>query len=111
MDHRLLWPKEGHYLFVGPRGRPTVDRQSLLDLRLERIFDLQGQSLAVSLDVFNIWSSEAINSVNTIVNNGPDYGFGSGSMFGPGIEPNQYYQAIQERVRPRTLRLGAAWYF
>jgi hypothetical protein len=112
VDYKLMWPLEGHYVFVGPRGRPTVDSQSLLDLRLERIFDVRGRSLAVSLDVFNIWSSEAITSVNTIVNNGPDYGFGKKySMFGPGIEPNQFYQAVQERVRPRTIRLGVAWYF
>ena len=112
VDYKFLWPTEGHYVFVGPRGRPTVERQSLLDIRLERIFDIRGRSLAVSLDVFNIWSSEAITSVNTIVNNGPSYGFSSSfSMFGPGIEPNQYYQAVQERVRPRTIRLGAAWYF
>jgi hypothetical protein len=112
VDYKLMWPLEGHHIFVGPRGRPTVERQSLLDLRLERIFNVQGQNLAVSLDVFNIWASEAVTSVNTVVNNGPDYGFGKNySMFGPGIEPNQFYQAVQERVRPRTVRLGAAWYF
>jgi hypothetical protein len=46
------------------------------------------------------------------VNNGPDYGFPkSYSLFAPSIEPNQFYQAVQERVRPRTVRLGVAWYF
>ena len=112
VDYKLMWPLEGHYVFVGPRGMPTVERQSLLDIRLERIFDVRGRSLAISLDVFNIASSEAVTSVNTIVNNGPDYGFSkSYSLFSSGIEPNQFYRAVQERVRPRTIRLGAAWYF
>jgi len=112
LDFRLMYPMEGHYVFVGPRGRPTLERQSLLDIRLERVFRVRGYDLAASLDVFNIMGSEAITSLNTIVNNGPDYGFSkSYSMFAGGIEPNQYYQAVQERVRPRTIRLGAAWYF
>ena len=112
VDYRLMWPTEGQYVFVGPRGRPTMERQSILDIRLERVFDLRGYDLAVSLDVFNLWSTEAITALNTIVNNGPDYGFSkSYSLFSPGIEPNQFYQAPQERVRPRTIRLGAAWYF
>ncbi len=112
VDYKLMWPLEGHYVFVGPRGSPTMDRQSLLDLRLERTFDFRGREMAVSLDVFNIWSSEAVTSLNTIVNNGPDYGFSTSySLFVPNIEPNQFYQAVQERVRPRTVRLGAAWYF
>ncbi|MGW8268661.1 MAG: hypothetical protein ACWGSQ_20010, partial [Longimicrobiales bacterium] len=112
VDYRLMYPLEGHYVFVGPRGRPTLERQSLLDVRLERMFRFRGYDLALSLDVFNIMGSEAITSLNTIVNNGPDYGFSrSYSMFSPGIEPNQYYKAVQERVRPRTLRLGAAWFF
>lgn len=112
IDYKLLWPLEGHYVFVGPRGRPTMERQSMLDIRLERLFRVRGYDLAVSLDVFNLWGSEAVTSLNTIVNNGPNYGYStSQSMFTPGIEPNQYYEAVQERVRPRTFRLGAAWYF
>jgi hypothetical protein len=112
VDHKLLWPTEGHYVYVGPRGRPTMERQSLLDIHLERLFDVGGKDLALSLDLFNIWSSEAETSLNTIVNNGPDYGFPkSYSLFAPSIEPNQFYQAVQERVRPRTVRLGVAWYF
>ena len=112
VDNKLMWPLEGQYVFVGPRGRPTMERQSLLDIHLERMLKVKGYDLGLSLDVFNILSSGAVTSLNTIVNNGPTYGFPTGySMFGPGTQPNQYYQAIQERVRPRTLRLGAAWYF
>ena len=112
IDYKLLPPTEGHFIYVGPRGAPTMERQSLLDIHLERMFAVRGYDLALSLDVFNIWSSEAVTGLNTIVNNGPDYGFStSQSMFAPAIQPNQYYRAVQERVRPRTIRLGAAWYF
>jgi hypothetical protein len=112
LDYKFMWPLEGHYVFVGPRGRPTMERQSILDVRLERFFNVRGHQLAASLDVFNIWGSEAVTSLNTIVNNGPDYGYSQyQSMFGSGIQPNQFYQAVQERVRPRTIRVGATWYF
>jgi hypothetical protein len=47
-----------------------------------------------------------------MVNNGPDYGFNvSYSMFSPGIQLNQYYEAPQDRVPPRKLRVGLATYF
>ncbi len=72
----------------------------------------RGYDLAVSLDWFNVLRSEAITELNTMVNNGPDYGFRvSYSMFSPGIAPNQYYQAPQERVSPTSIRLGFAVYF
>jgi len=112
VDYKLLWPTEGQYVFVGPRGNPTLERQSILDMRLEKVFTFQGQRMAVSVDVFNLLSSEAITELNTIVNNGPDYGFSQRqSMFSPGIQPNQFYQAPQERVKPRTFRLGVSWFF
>jgi hypothetical protein len=112
LDYRLLWPMEGHNIFVGPRGRPTLEARNFLDLRLERMFSFGGHELAVSLDWFNIFRSEAITRLNTMVNNGPDYGFGqSYSLFSSGISPNQYYKAAQERVAPTRVRLGLAFLF
>ncbi|MFC1574876.1 carboxypeptidase regulatory-like domain-containing protein [Gemmatimonadota bacterium] len=112
VDFRLLYPMEGHYVFVGPRGLPTLERRNVLDVRLERMFKLRDYDLAVSLDVFNILRNEAITSLNTIVNNGPDYGYSqSQSMFAPPLEPNQYYAAPQNRVKPRSIRMGMAVYF
>jgi hypothetical protein len=47
-----------------------------------------------------------------MVNNGPNYGYKKTySLFLPEIDPNQYYQAPQERVSPQTVRLGMAVYF
>jgi hypothetical protein len=77
-----------------------------------RSFGLQSYNVSVSVDWFNILGAEAITALNTLVNNGPDYGFTtSASMFGGGLSPNQYYQAPQERVSPSTIRLGFAVYF
>lgn len=112
LDYMLMWPLEGHRVFVGPRGRPMLPGQSILDLRAERMFVWRGRDLAVSADVFNVLGSRSVTALNSMVNNGPDYGFNvSYSLFSPGIAPNQYYQAPQRRVAPRTLRLGVAAYF
>ena len=70
------------------------------------------RGLSVSLDAFNVLRAENITRLNTIVNNGPDYGFRKTySLFVPEIEPNQYFQAPQERVRPQSFRLGFTAYF
>lgn len=112
VDFQLLDPLEGHNIFVGPRGHWTLEPRSILDVRLERTFRYRGRDLAVSLDVFNLFRSEAITQLNTMVNNGPDYGFRTSySLFSPGMAPNQYYRAPQERVAPRSIRLGVAAYF
>jgi hypothetical protein len=112
VDYALLAPLEGHEIYVGPRGRPAIPSRSSLDVRVERMFDYGGRPFSVSVDIFNLFRNRAVTKVNTMVNNGPDYGFKvSDSLFSPGILPNQYFKAPQERVPPRTLRLGAAFYF
>jgi hypothetical protein len=112
LDYAFMTPLEGHFVYLGPRGKPTMERQSVLDLRLERLFNVRGQDWSITLDVFNVFREEAIIRLNTIANNGPDYGFSSSqSMFAPPLEPNQYYLAPQERVSPQTIRLGLAAYF
>lgn len=112
VDYMLLAPLEGNNILVGPRGLPTLEPRNTLDLRLERVFQVKGRQLAVSVDAFNVFRNEAITKLNTMVNNGPDYGSRTSySIFGPGIAPNQYYEAPQERVPPQSLRLGMAVYF
>ena len=112
LDYKLMAPLEGHFVYLGPRGRPHMERQSVLDLRMEKMFTFRGMDWALSLDVFNVFREEAIIRLNTIANNGPDYGYSeSQSMFAPALEPNQYYLAPQERVSPQTVRIGLAAYF
>ena len=112
VDYALMGSLEGHDVFVGPRGKPVLEGRNVLDLRLERVFRVWGRDLSATLDAFNVFRNEAITRLNTMVNNGPDYGYRtSQSLFAPGIAPNQYYEAPQERVSPRFLRLGGVWYF
>ncbi len=112
VDFQLLYPLDGQQVFVGPRGLPALTSRSNLDVRVERMFDYRGHQLSVSMDVFNLTRNRSITRLNTAVNNGPDYGFRtSQSLFSPGIAPNQYFQAPEERVPPRSLRIGAAFYF
>ena len=112
IDYALLYQLEGNEIFVGPRGLPTLPSRSNLDVRLERLFRYGGHDLAVSLDLFNLFRNRSVTQLNTMVNNGPDYGFPVRySVLSPGISPNEYYQAPEERVPPRALRLGVAFYF
>jgi len=112
LDFRMMGPLEGHNIFVGPRGLPTLEKRNVLDLRVERMFRFQQRDVSVSMDWFNVLRAEAITLLNTMVNNGPDYGYSQSlSMFGGGIPSNQYYQAPQERVAPTSIRLGVAVYF
>jgi hypothetical protein len=65
VDYQLMWPLEGHDIYVGPRGLPTLRGGSVLDLRLERMFRYRDLQLAGSLDSFNFFSSEAITELNS----------------------------------------------
>jgi hypothetical protein len=112
LDYKLFYPVEGHHIYVGPRGMPTLMRRANVDLRAEHMFDFRGKDLALSIELFNLLGDEAITELQTMVNNGPDYWYylRDQKPF-DGIAANQYYQAAQERVRPRSFRLGMAVYF
>jgi hypothetical protein len=111
LDHRFFWPLEGHWIFVGPRGAPQVRRRANLDLRVDRMLHLRGYDLAFAVDLFNVTDEQSITRLNTMVNNGPSFWQErQTSTFGR-TPSNQYYQAPQERVPPRSLRLGLTLYF
>ncbi len=112
LDYRLLYPLEGNEVYVGPRGYPAIPSRSSLDVRVERMFDYGGHELSVSLDIFNLFRNRAVTELNTMVNNGPDYGYlPNPDPLSARIAPNQYFKAPEERVTPRSMRLGAAFYF
>ena len=112
LDYKFVYPLEGHDIFVGPRGLQKLPARANLDLRAEHPFHVQGTEVAVSLEIFNLLGDEAITSLQTMVNNGPDH-WAHLREFMPNntIAVNEYYRAPQERVRPRSLRLGLAFYF
>ena len=107
--HGILTPLEGHYMFVGPRGQPRHDTRARFDVRLDRPFRMGDLALRVSMDLFNIFGRDTPTAVNTLVNNGRNYTYDVERTTGlpwSGIDPAEYYRAIQDRVMPRTLRLG-----
>jgi len=111
LDHRFFGPLEGHWIFVGPRGTPQVRRRANLDFRVDRMLHLRGYDLAFAVDLFNVTDEQSITRLNTMVNNGPSFWQErQTSTFGR-TPSNQYYQAPQERVPPRSLRLGLTVYF
>ena len=97
-------------MFVGPRGLPTLEARSNLDLHLERSFDLGGQSLSVALDAFNVLGEKSVTQLNTMVNNGMDYWPDLAKPW-TGVTSDQYFQAVLERVQPRILRFSLTAYF
>lgn len=112
LDYRLFYPLTGHRIFVGPRGLPTLKHRANVDLRFEHPFDLLDSEVALSLELFNIFGDESVTELQTMVNNGPDYWYYlQGQRPFNGISANQYYQAPQERVQPRSIRLGMVMYF
>gem|GEM_PF-2548055 len=111
LDHGFFWPAEGHWIFVGPRGAPQVRRRANLDLRMDRMFHLRGYDLAFAVDLFNVTDERSITRLNTMVNNGTAFWQErQTSLFGRTLS-NQYFTAPQERVPPRSLRLGLMVYF
>ncbi len=116
LDYKFFWPMEGHNIFVGPRGEPQLERRANVDLRLERRFELREVDLALSLDLFNVFGVAAPEELNTMVNHGKNYYYFMEQQYVPGtgvyrIPANQFYQAVLDRVPPRTLRLGVIAYF
>jgi hypothetical protein len=112
--HGLFEPLEGASLFVGPRGLPELEARSNLDLHLERLFDIRGQSLSLALDLFNVLGAKSVTQLNTMVNNGVDYypNLTSNSVLPwDRIPSDQYFQAVWERVQPRILRFSLTAYF
>lgn len=112
LDYKFVYPLEGHDIFVGPRGLQRLHARANLDLRAEHPFRIRGTEVAVSLELFNVLGDEAITSLQTMVNNGPDY-WAHLREFMPGnrVAANEYFKAPHERVPPRSLRLGLAFYF
>lgn len=112
LDYKLFYPVEGHNVYVGPRGRPSLVRRANLDVRMEQLFNLRGSDMSLSVELFNLLGDESITELQTMVNNGPDYWYNhAGTRPRTGVVANQYYKAAQERVQPRSLRLGLALYF
>jgi hypothetical protein len=115
VDWRLLGDVEGHDVFIGPRGQPTLHSRANFDLRLNRDFDVAGTLVAVSLDLFNVFGRDTPTEVNAMANYGRNYYYflEDQSLIIPGsaIPANKYYKAVLDRMPARRLRLGATVHF
>lgn len=109
----FLKPLEGNDVFIGPRGKPQMQHRANLDVRLERVFHTQRFDLGVGLDVFNLLGSEAVTSIQTMVNQGirSFYVFEDISTPFRRLWAGKWYGSPLERVPPRSLRLGVTLYF
>ena len=81
----------GQTVFTEPRGSRHYASRDVVDLHVER----RGPAFAVlTCDLFNVFGSNALTSVNPIVGNAYD------------ADPTSFFMAPQLRVPPRTLRIG-----
>ena len=99
---RLFFPVAGQPVFIGQRGQLEYRNRSMIDLHLERGVRFGPGEWLFSLDAFNIFARDTPTRVNASVNEGKNYT----PFLDLGVEPSQYFGAVQERQRPRSIRLG-----
>lgn len=93
----------GQPVFVGGRGKWTLRNRSTIDLHLERGLSLGSSQWLLSADAFNIFARDTPLRINTAINEPQVY---AGSR-NPRLDPGQFFGTVQERQRPRSLRVGA----
>jgi len=99
----LFYSVAGQPVFIGKRGALQYRNRSSIDLHLERGVRLGPGEWLFSLDAFNVFARDTPLEVNTSVNEGKNYT----PFLDLGVEPTQYFGAVRERQRPRSIRLGA----
>jgi hypothetical protein len=97
----LVHSVAGQRVFVKERGSGRYGDRHTLDIRLDREIPGTDGRFRATIDVFNLWNSGAPTRILRELN--------QGSMFLSPIltpDPNQLHGAVQERLQPRTLRIG-----
>jgi hypothetical protein len=83
--------------YTEPRGDRHYDMQKILDLRLEKIFNLEEKyRLGVMIDCFNVFNANTITSWGTRI----------GYDWNPGDYPSTDGHDLYGIVNPRQIRLG-----
>ncbi len=110
---RFFAALEGNDVFIGPRGKPRMPGRSNLDLRLERVFEVAGFDLGVTLDLFNVAGEDEVTQVQTMVNHGQRVYYFFDDIDTPFKREwaGTWYKSPLARVSPRMLRLGMTAYF
>jgi Carboxypeptidase regulatory-like domain len=99
----LFYSVAGQPVFIGQRGALEYRNRSTIDLHMERGVTFGPGEWLFSLDAFNIFARDTPLEVNTSVNEGKNYT----PFLDLGVEPTQYFGAVRERQRPRSIRMGA----
>lgn len=99
LNFRLLNGVSGEDILLEPRGNRELEELALVDLSLDRPFDLGPGQLIVGATVFNLLNEDAVTAVRTRVNDQD-----------PG-DPTSLFGATRFRQSPRTVRLeiGFRW--
>ncbi|MBW3572389.1 MAG: TonB-dependent receptor, partial [Gemmatimonadetes bacterium] len=101
---RLITSVAGQPVFVLPRGERAMPFRSVVDLHLERGVRQGRAEWTLTMDAFNVLGMSTPTRYNTAVNGA----IGAGGGPSGGVEPEREFGAVRERVRPRSVRLGAA---
>jgi hypothetical protein len=106
---RILGGVSGQPVFVESRGKLQYPNRATVDLHLERATKMVGSDWLLTVDAFNLLGRSTPTRYNLSVNEGINY-----TPFLPGGEsqfveaqPENFYRAVRERVRPRSIRVGA----
>ena len=99
---RLFSAVAGQPVFVESRGSGQYHNRATLDLHLERGIRWGATEWMLTLDGFNLLGRSTPTRHNTAVNEGKNYT----PFLDLGVEPENYYRAVRERVRPRSVRIG-----
>jgi hypothetical protein len=113
LDKRLVpeWLLAGVYgqpLYVEERGALQMPNRMTIDLHLERATKFGGSDWLLTLDGFNLLGRTTPTRYTTAVNEGKNYtpNIPGDNLFVPAV-PENFYRAVRERVRPRSIRIGA----
>jgi hypothetical protein len=96
----------GRRPFLEPRGARRLPTQNLLDLRLEKIFNIGARKdrIAVYADITNVFNKSVVTSVLTRVPS-------TSVTTGPGQTATVAFEAPGGVIAPRQTILGARWSF
>jgi hypothetical protein len=99
-----LVPSAWRTVLAEPRGSRRLDNQSLLDLRVEKIFRVGNDRLAVYADIANVFNSSVVDDVYTRIDGTTvgtaETGFTDLPFGGP-----------TSVIAPRQITFGARWSF
>jgi hypothetical protein len=97
----LVQAVAGQRVFARERGSMRYGDRHTLDLRVDRVLPGAGGRMRATVDVFNLWNAGPPVRILREVNQGSTF---LSPVLTP--DPNQLHGAVQERVQPRSFRIG-----